>query len=110
MTGTFKPSRKLELLPLEDRTLPAAGVAASLRGGVLTVTGTEGADTVVVRQTDRGVTVDANGQKLAFANVGRVTVDGRGGDDRLFVDTTAASRPVSATIHGGAGNDTVVGA
>ncbi len=110
MAGTFKPTRTLEVLPLEDRTLPAAGVTASLRSGVLTVTGSESADTVVVRQTNRGVTVDANGKKLNFGTVARVEIDGRGGDDRLFVDTSAASRPVSATIHGGSGHDLIVGA
>lgn len=109
MKGPFKPSRKLTILPLEDRTLPAASVAASLRSGVLTVTGSESADTIVVRQSDRGVTVDANGKKTSFTGVSRVEIDGRGGDDRLFVDTTATSRPMSATIHGGAGNDLIVG-
>ncbi|MFO0810167.1 MAG: hypothetical protein U0746_16220 [Gemmataceae bacterium] len=109
MKGTFGPHRRLEILPLEDRTLPAAGVTASLRSGVLTVTGTEAADTIVVRQTDRAVTVDANGQKLNFAGVSQVSIDGRGGDDKLYMDTSAATKPLLATIHGGAGNDLIVG-
>ena len=45
----FRPSVEC----LEDRTLAAAHVTASLSGGVLRIEGTNHADTIVVRQTNR---------------------------------------------------------
>jgi hypothetical protein len=60
---------------LEDRTAPAAGLAASLNGGILRVTDWLPGDTVTLRQTAAGVALDAAGGHQAFAGVGQVFLD-----------------------------------
>src|SRR5438105_3101878 len=88
MREPFRPHRRLQVETLEDRSLPATGVTASLSGGVLSVTGTDAADTIVVRQTAaHAVTVSANGVTKSYAGVNLIAVDGRGGDDRIWVET-----------------------
>ncbi len=112
MREPFGPHRRLQVEALEDRSLPATGVTASLGAGTLTVSGTDAADTIVVRQTTQGVTLSANGRQSSYANVARVVVNGRGGDDRIYVDTSAAGTgraPIRAVLYGGAGNDLLVG-
>ena len=42
MSKRLAPHRRLEIETLEDRTLLATGLYTTLRGGVLSVTGTEG--------------------------------------------------------------------
>jgi hypothetical protein len=110
MTKPFGPHRRLQVEPLEDRSLPSSGITSTLQNGVLTIVGTDAADTIVIRQTPQGVTV--NGQR-SFANVARVVVDGRGGNDRIYVDTSGITgtgrAPISAYLIGGPGNDLLVG-
>src|SRR5438093_9151265 len=76
MGKPFGPHRRLQVEPLEDRSLPAAGVTVTFHNGVLGVLGTDNADTIVIRQTPQGVTLDANGQQTSYAGVVRVVVDG----------------------------------
>jgi Ca2+-binding RTX toxin-like protein len=114
MQGLRPPRRRLLVEPLEDRSLPAAAVSSILRSGVLSVTGSETADIIVVRQTGAGaVMLDANGIRQNFRDVSRIVVDGRGGDDRIYMDTrvTDAARiaAVPVQFQGGAGNDLLVG-
>src|SRR4051812_14031841 len=71
---------RLRLTPLEDRTLPASGVAASLSSGLLQITDYKAADALVLRQTPTGVTVDATDTHQVYTGVTRVTVDVRNGD------------------------------
>lgn len=104
----------LEVQRLEDRTVPA--VAASLSAGVLRITGTESADTVVLRQTGyQRVTVSEYGQATkTFTGVQQIYADARGGNDYIYFDTTPLgayenSWAVRATLLGGTGNDTLVG-
>jgi Calpain family cysteine protease len=66
---------RLGLTPLEDRTLPASGVAASLTNGVLSVADYKAADTLVIRQTPTGVSLDSADTHQAFSAVTRVVVD-----------------------------------
>src|SRR5688572_3958721 len=92
MQKPFGPHPRHKVEALEDRSLPAPGVNAFLRGGVLTVTGREAGDTIVVRQPKQGVVVlDANDRRSIFVGVTRATVDARGGDDKVYVDTSLAS-------------------
>ncbi|HEY1381223.1 MAG TPA: C2 family cysteine protease [Gemmataceae bacterium] len=66
---------RLRLTPLEDRTLPASGVAASLSSGLLRITDYKAADALVLHQTPTGVTVDATDTHQVYTGVSRVTVD-----------------------------------
>ena len=105
---------RLNLTPLEDRSLPTATVAASLSGSLLTVTGTDGPDTIVVRQTGAGaVALHANGLQRAYSNVAQVVVNGLGGNDRIYMDTRASDllqiAPIPVQFFGGAGDDLIVG-
>lgn len=114
MRKPFGPHRRLRVESLEDRSLPASGITSSLSNGVLSITGTESADTIVVRQTAlRSVSVTSAGGTKSYNNVSLVSVDGRGGNDRIYFDTsiTDAKRiaPLSAKLNGGAGNDLIVG-
>lgn len=70
--------------------------------GVLTVTGTAGADTLVVSQS--GGTLVAEGRSFSAAAVARVVITGLGGNDVIRSNTAKPS-----TLYGGWGNDTVVG-
>src|SRR5213083_1760511 len=78
---------RLRLTTLEDRTLPASGVAASLSSWLLRVTDYKAGDTLVLHQTPAGVTVDAIDTHQVYVGVGRVTVDVRN-DDRVTNDVT----------------------
>jgi hypothetical protein len=114
MQRPFGLHRRLRVEPLEDRSLPSAGVAANLRNGVLSVIDTNRSDTIVVRQTGaHAVTLDAGGRRLVFVGVQGVSVNGRGGNDYIAMDTRAAqaagAAPLGATLIGGAGTDVLVG-
>jgi hypothetical protein len=123
MAKPFGPHRQLQLESLEDRSLPASGITSSLNSGVLTVIDTNKADTIIVRQTAaHAVSVIAGGSTQSFTGVNSVSVDGRGGNDRITMDTGTTDRlhitPLNATlrgetgnniISGGSGNDTLIG-
>lgn len=114
MANAFRPHRRLRVEALENRWLPASGITTALRSGVLSIVGTDSADSIVVRQTAaHSVTVTASGFNKSFTNVNSISIDGRAGDDRITVDTrtTDARRiaPLSAKIFGGIGNDTLIG-
>jgi hypothetical protein len=114
MAKPFGPHRRLQVESLEDRSLPASGVSSVLSRGVLTVTGTDAADKITIRQTAaHNVSVIGNGVTRSFSGVNSVSVDGRGGNDTITMDTryTDAHRitPLNATLNGGAGNDTLIG-
>lgn len=104
--------RRLELEPLEDRALLASGLYVTSRGGILSVTGSEASDTIVLRQTRAGVTLDVGTEHRVYQSVTRVDVAGRGGNDKIYVDTRAITgtgiRPVSSYVDGGDGNDTII--
>jgi hypothetical protein len=70
----------LRLTPLEDRTLPTSGVAATLSGGVLGIVDYKASDTLIIRQTPTGVTVTATDTNLTFTSVTRVTADVQNAD------------------------------
>jgi hypothetical protein len=112
MTQPSGPRRPLELEKLEERTLLASGIYTTLQGGVLTVIGTDGPDTIVLRQTPAGVTLDVGSEHRIYVGVTRVEVFGGGGDDKIYVDTSGVAKskikPVDAFVDGGAGNDTIV--
>ena len=64
-----------QLTPLEDRSLPASGIISSLNSGILRVTDWKASDTVVLKQTAAGVTIDAIDTHLTYVGVNRIIVD-----------------------------------
>ena len=113
---SFRPTLEC----LEDRTLMAAQLTASLSSGLLRINGTDHADTIVVREINHHISVDGvkisvNGRAEASVSdsaVGRIEVFGNGGDDRIFLNSQAVrgqqaiTKPV--TVWGGPGNDLIV--
>jgi hypothetical protein len=87
----------------------ARGPAVTLVGGLLSVCGTDGADSIRISCSNKTITVERNGETIQFpqAAVGRIAVAGRGGDD---VITMAANITVPAVIWGDGGNDRITGA
>lgn len=94
---------------LHSRALPSA----TLVNGVLTVTGTDGNDVIVVRQAHamisvKGMSIDVNGvmeKAVKVADVTSVDVNALGGNDRVNL----SSLRIGATVDGGAGNDRIFG-
>lgn len=66
---------RLNLERLEDRSVPAAGVAVGFTAGTLKVTDWNPTDTVVVRQSPGSVTIDAAGGRQNFSNVQHISLD-----------------------------------
>jgi Ca2+-binding RTX toxin-like protein len=99
-------SQEARVEPLESRQL----LSVVLNGqGTLRVVGTPNADVIdVTVNADESVGVDVNGnQSIPFSNVKRIHIFGRAGADQITVDESAAATLLNATIHGGAGNDTI---
>ena len=86
--------------PLEGRRLMAASPWV--------INGTDGADTIRVRQSGSTLTVTRNGSTTSRSTSGLsgVVVNGRGGSDAIQADDTVR---LPLTLHGGAGNDTLRG-
>ncbi len=98
------PRSRLDLLALEDRTLPA--VSVSYINGILTVQGDAGDDRIGITQSGGQVVVTNTGQAFNAAGVRALTVDGGDGNDYISIDASVA---VGALVFGGYGNDTLVG-
>ncbi|HKD93097.1 MAG TPA: calcium-binding protein [Gaiellaceae bacterium] len=92
---------------------------AQLAHRTLDVQGTAGNDAIALRlaagnpaviQVDLG---DNGSADFSFqrAKIGRITVEGRGGDDRIRIDDTNGTftDTIPTRIDGGAGNDTITG-
>ena len=84
---------------LEVRDCPAT---VNITYGTLTVTGTEGNDTIVLDQTATAIVV--NGAAYPRAGVARIVVTAGGGNDVIRDRTQFGS-----IIYGGVGNDAIVG-
>src|SRR5689334_21748850 len=98
---------------LESRTLMAADFGATaLTDGVLSVTGTRGADVIVVQPNSDVTKLDVllDGSLLGTFNLtgeGAVTsiaIDGKQGNDTITVDTAVL---LNAALLGAQGNDTL---
>ncbi len=100
--NTFRP----QLENLEARRVPAA---VSLSHGVLTINGTDAADTAVVTQAHGRITVQLSGgvtevDSFKKSDVRLIVFNGGAGDD-VFVNLTS----VRALALGGPGNDVLIG-
>ncbi len=107
----------LQLQTLEQRENPAGNIVTSVAGGVLTLTGTDQAETFTILQL--------TGDKFTITGTGGTTVDNgaatsttvaatsvkmflKGGDDTVTLDPTAAlTLAGSLSINGGDGNNGV---
>jgi Ca2+-binding RTX toxin-like protein len=80
--------------------------SSSLSIETLTVTGTPGADLIVVAQTKDQIIANDNGAiaRYALVSVGRIDIDGGDGNDRIICNVHLPTR-----VQGGAGNDLIVG-
>lgn len=113
--------RTLAFESLERRELMAANLMATFDGANLRIEGTEAADQIVVRQVNNQLSIDhvtiregaTAVRAIASSRVGRIEIDALGGDDviRLNSENTRGQQPItiSATIRGGAGNDSIIG-
>jgi len=113
-------SRKLALVSLESRDLPAAELTATLSHGALIVRGTDTDDVITVREANGLITVDGIAirigrivrDSLAADKVRNLTVFGQSGNDAITIDDNLAGtlQPFRVVkIFGGLGNDTVLG-
>jgi len=104
----------LALAPFCGPGCVSSGAQFSPATGVLTVTGTEGADTFAISVNANGsIVVNGGGVPIAggvptLANTVRIVLNGLGGDDQLVLDQFGDPLP-DAAIVGGAGADTLVG-
>jgi Ca2+-binding RTX toxin-like protein len=104
----------LGLAPLWGSGCVPSGAQFAPATGVLTVSGTEGADSFVVSATSNGSivvnggVVPISGGVPTVANTVRIVMLGRGGDDQLVLDPLGGALP-GARILGGPGTDVLVG-
>src|SRR5262245_24023729 len=82
----------------------------SVEGGALTIVGSKLADNIHVEVSGNNLVVNMNGQQTstpAWLVTGRaIVVEGLAGNDEI---TITGGVQYKATIHGGAGNDTILG-
>lgn len=90
---------RLHLECLEGRDCP---VTVHLFNGILTVLGTENADSIIINQS--GNTLSVAGQSLSATQVQRIVVSAGQGDDVVRNNTA-----IPTTLYGGLGNDRLIG-
>lgn len=94
----FRPT----LTVLEDRCVPAT---ISFGSGILSITGTNGDDTIhVSKNTSNEIVVE--GQTFDASQVNRILIVAGAGDDTVTVDANVTNR---AEIYGGTGDDFLSG-
>src|SRR5262249_2561913 len=110
-----KPMRSpLSLEALEDRTLLSITTTFSAATGVLTVTGDDLDNTIVVSRDAAGAILVNNGAvtiqggPATIFNTGVIQISGLGGNDTLSLNEANGALP-RAIIDGGAGNDILMG-
>src|SRR5262245_25338458 len=88
---TFTPN----LEKLETREVPA--VSVSLASGVLTINGSSGNDSIVVRQSSGKVSVDGVSSTFATTTINSVVINDGGGNDGVSLSGLKA-QPWSKAI------------
>ncbi len=106
----FTPAIRPILEALESRQLLSA---PALVGGVLTIDGTPGNDTITVRnaKTTNVLRVDLNKKAFFFtkSDVNGISIHGKAGNDYIAIMQTDGGLNIPATIFGDQGNDTITG-
>jgi hypothetical protein len=101
-------SRRLQYEPLEPRQLMAvtAGLSSS---GVLTVTGSDGADTVNFKQTSDKISIGGLSGSWTASKVKSIVLNLKGGDDSVSLNSSAnggnQALAENVTINGSLGNN-----
>src|SRR5262249_14998320 len=106
MNRPTKPTTRLRLDALEARDVPTT---VSLFNGTLTITGTDGADSIYVKQTDTQTTVSGVTGFFETNEIRRIVVNSGAGNDTVILDQAGFEVTKPAVIRAGAGNDTVHG-
>lgn len=101
MTRTTKRSFNPQFEALEDRTVPTT---ATLDNGVLTIIGTNQADSITLRQFTQ-ISISGVGTTFPSSKVSSIMVKGLDGNDRI--DAFGMNLP--CTIYGGKGDDFIIG-
>ena len=109
--GTAVTQRHRFIERLERRRLLSAAIDAA---GVLHVDGTAKADKIILSRDKRtSLLANVNGVTQIFnsAEVSRIVIDARGGDDIIQIRpaTNGATITQPITVRGGAGNDLIFG-
>jgi Ca2+-binding RTX toxin-like protein len=102
---------------LETRSVPAALTATLSNLGVLRVTGTTGADDIVVRQQDGVIWIEdtdivsssGSSEAVSASTVKKVEVIGLAGDDVIDLSSPDQDLLARSYVHAGAGNDWIRG-
>lgn len=105
--------RKLGVERLERRDM-LAGFSATLDAqGVLRITGTEAANSMTLVSNGSRIYIQGQTQQFTLSQVRQITIEGLGGNDTIRLDSQSVAGMqalnISATINGGAGDDTIVG-
>lgn len=88
--STGRPSSRPRVELLEGREAPASGLTATLAGaGVLTVTGTDQADVITVRQVNNRLYVNGISGSYAVSQVKQIVVNAGGGNDTINLNSGA---------------------
>lgn len=106
-----RPSLRPKLECLEPRDVPAGGISSSLgANGVLTLTGTDQNDQIVVVRQGSQIRIAGVTQAFATNQVRSITIHGLGGADIIDLQSTNGDPlTVPTLIYGGAGNDIIQG-
>ncbi len=108
------PTHELHLSesPVLEGLEPRVLLSASLKGGLLTVIGSDGDDVLGFAAGPNAgqviLTGDPDGDSGTFDNVTRIKVQSGSGNDQVTIDVNvvnARNAPIAAQIDGGAGND-----
>jgi Ca2+-binding RTX toxin-like protein len=109
MTAHRKTRPSLKIESLEQRAMMAANLTANLSDGVLAITGTDGADTILVRQSSDQIRVDGVVESFSAASVKAVLIDAKAGDDYVSLEVNGQLLAKPSLIDAGSGNDHVRG-
>src|SRR5262245_52377106 len=109
MFGARRRARNTRFIPcvepLEQRAVPAT---ASIAAGVLTVNGTSGSESIVLKQVNGRVSVEGLNKSFVAANVDSIVVNAKSGNDTVSLSGLGVqtwAKPV--TVNSGCGNDSV---
>jgi|GEM_PF-940841 len=102
--------RTLNVEALEDRSLMATALSAALDQGVLTITGTERSDRILVRLMKDRITISGTKESFAALEVKKLVVDGGAGNDIIDLGLSGKlAVSVPSIMRGGSGNDILRG-
>ena len=106
----YTPESSLRVESLEGRLVLSASVDFSIADRIVSITGTEGSDSVVVEQQGRDLVISITSsdgmvsETVPARSVRSIRFDALGGDDS-FVNGTR----IESVVYGGSGNDTLQG-